>query len=302
MPIPFSWLAPWGIRTKRTAFAAAVEQTGPQRNGAGPGFGHTPRRACPRERRSVLVWPGRCGYRHRELGILQGIGHSLTLTRREVTGLGDASSVDILGGRMGEHDQRMLAQIAKRSRLRVGDFVYTQGDPAQHFYIVESGRHPGVLSDASRPRAPVSYRGPGNLFGISHPAESGRRVTSAPALEASSIWAIANEDLDEVIRRLPSLASGIIKSLWSRLRDVTVLVESVATWPARLRLANFLLADRERQLGAGAAAPEGWTHETRADRLGCTRQTVTEALNEFARRGLDSRSTQTSVRHRSPPS
>ena len=149
---------------------------------------------------------------------------------------------------------------------------------------------------------PVSYRGPGNLFGISHPAESGRRVTSAPALEASSIWAIANEDLDEVIRRLPSLASGIIKSLWSRLRDVTVLVESVATWPARLRLANFLLADRERQLGAGAAAPEGWTHETRADRLGCTRQTVTEALNEFARRGLDSRSTQTSVRHRSPPS
>ena len=30
---------------------------------------------------------------------------------------------------------------------------------------------------------------------------------------------------------------------------------------------------------------EGWTHETIADRLGCTRQTVTEALNEFARKG-----------------
>ena len=30
---------------------------------------------------------------------------------------------------------------------------------------------------------------------------------------------------------------------------------------------------------------EGWTHESIADRLGCTRQTVTEALNEFARKG-----------------
>jgi CRP-like cAMP-binding protein len=89
-----------------------------------------------------------------------------------------------------------------------------------------------------------------------------------------------------VTRRLPALASGIIKSLASRLRDVMVVVESVATWPARLRIANFLLADRDRQQAAGSAAvKEGWTHESIADRLGCTRQTVTEALNEFARKG-----------------
>jgi CRP-like cAMP-binding protein len=130
-----------------------------------------------------------------------------------------------------------------------------------------------------------TYRGPGDLFGISHIAESGRRITSAQALEPSAIWAIANEDLEEMTRRLPTLASGIIKSLSLRLRDVMVLIESVATLPARLRVANFLLASRDGQRGAGAAVKEGWTHESIADRLGCTRQTVTEALNELARKG-----------------
>jgi len=198
--------------------------------------------------------------------------------------LGNASSVDVLGG-MTTDDQRMLALIATRRRLRAGDFVYIQGDPAQHFYIVESGRVRVFYQTPAGREPTVTYRGPGNLFGISHLAQGGRRVTSAQALEPSAIWAIANEDIDEVTRRFPALASAIIKSLSSRLRDVMVLVESVATWPARLRVANFLLADRERHQGAGPAVRAGWTHETIADRLGCTRQTVTEALNEFARKG-----------------
>jgi len=183
---------------------------------------------------------------------------------------------------MAAHDQRMLAEIAKRRRLRSRDFVYTQGDPAEHFFIVASGRVRVFYQTPAGREPTVTYRGPGNLFGISHLAERGRRVTSAQALEPSVIWAIANEDLDEVTLRLPVLASAIIKSLSSRLRDVMVLVESVATQPARLRVANFLLADRGRQQGP---VREGWTHEAIADRLGCTRQTVTEALNEFARKG-----------------
>jgi CRP-like cAMP-binding protein len=200
-----------------------------------------------------------------------------------MTDLSDASSVDVLGG-MAMDEQRVLAHVAKRRRLRAGAFVYTQGDPARHFYIVESGRVRVFYQTPSGREPTVIYRGRGHLFGISHLAESGRRVTSAQALEASVIWAIANEDLDEVTQRLPTLASGIIKSLALRLRDVMVLVESVATWPARLRIANFLLADRDRQQATGAAVKEGWTHERIADRLGCTRQTVTEALNEFARK------------------
>jgi len=96
------------------------------------------------------------------------------------------------------------------------------------------------------------------------------------------IWAIAHQDLDVLTRRLPTLASGIIKALALRLRDVMVLVESVATWPVPLRVANFLLANRGRPGMAGAV---DWTHESIADLLGCARQTVTKTLNEFARAG-----------------
>jgi hypothetical protein len=70
-----------------------------------------------------------------------------------------ASSVDVLKGLTIE-DQRRLARIATKRRFRPGAFLYTQGDRAQHFYIVESGRvrifskrRPG----ASR-RSPIAVR------------------------------------------------------------------------------------------------------------------------------------------------
>ena len=203
--------------------------------------------------------------------------------RTTVTAVGVGSPGGVLAG-MTAADRGLLARIAARRRLRASDFLYTQGDPAEHFYIVESGRVRVFYQTPTGREPTVILRGPGDLFGISHLAEGGHRVTSAQALEPSAIWAISNDDLDELTRRLPILASRIIKSLATRLREVMVLVESVATWPARLRVANFLVANLDPQEKAGGTI-RGWTHESVADRLGCTRQTVTEALNEFARKG-----------------
>jgi CRP-like cAMP-binding protein len=201
-----------------------------------------------------------------------------------MTDSGGTSSVDVLAG-LGTEDRKVLARVARRLRLRASASVYSLGDPAQHFFIVESGRVRVFYHSPAGREPTVTYRAAGDLFGISHLAAGGRRITSAQAVEPSVIWAIANSDLTEVTRRLPALASGIIKALALRLRDVMVLVESVATWPVRLRVANFLLANRHLHERQGTVVKQGWTHETIADLLGCTRQTVTEALNEFARAG-----------------
>jgi CRP/FNR family transcriptional regulator, cyclic AMP receptor protein len=201
-----------------------------------------------------------------------------------MTNSGGTSSLDVLAG-LGTQDRKVLARVARRLRLRAGASVYSHGDLAQHFYIVESGRVRVFYHSPAGREPTVSYRAAGDLFGISHLAEGGRRITSAQAVEPSVIWAIANSDLADVTRHLPALATGIIKALALRLRDVMVLVESVATWPVRLRVANFLLANRDSQERQGPVVKQGWTHETIADLLGCTRQTVTEALNEFARAG-----------------
>src|SRR5262245_49028167 len=47
------------------------------------------------------------------------------------TGFDDASSVDVLG-RLPADERKTLEGIAKRRRLRAGDFVYTQGDAVEH--------------------------------------------------------------------------------------------------------------------------------------------------------------------------
>jgi signal-transduction protein with cAMP-binding, CBS, and nucleotidyltransferase domain len=109
------------------------------------------------------------------------------------TGFDGASSVDVLGG-LPADERRTLERIAKRRRLRAGDFLYTQGDAVEHFYIVESGRVRVFYQTPAGREPTVTYRGPGDLFGISSLAGSDRRVPSAQALEPSVIWAIANQD------------------------------------------------------------------------------------------------------------
>ncbi len=159
-----------------------------------------------------------------------------------MTDFGGTSSLDVLAG-LGTEDRKALA------RVRV-------------FYHSPAGREPTV-----------SYRAAGDLFGISHLAEGGRRITSTQAVEPSVIWAIANSDLVEVARRLP--APGIRDHKGARIAPprCQVLVESVATWPVRLRVANFLLASRDSQERQGTVVKQGWTHETIADLLACTGQT-----------------------------
>src|SRR5262249_18182101 len=123
---------------------------------------------------------------------------------------------------------------------------YMQGDAVEHFYIVESGRVRVFYQTPAGREPTVTYRGPGDLFGISSLAGGDRRVPSAQALEPSVIWAIANQDLDVLTSRLPALASGIIKALALRLRDIMVLVESVAN--------HVSLGRRARRQTAGLGA------------------------------------------------
>jgi CRP/FNR family transcriptional regulator len=191
----------------------------------------------------------------------------------------------VLGG-LTLAERRRFASFAERLTVPRRTLLFSQGDVGQHFYLVESGSV-RVFYHARMGREPtIGYCHPGQLFGLAELSAAGRRVASAEAAEASSVWAIENRRLRDIAVRIPSLSLRIIEALSLRLRAVTLLMESVVTLPVGERVANFLLAHAKPQPARPGAVVRAGTHEDIADMLGCTRPTVTEVLNDLARAGL----------------
>jgi CRP-like cAMP-binding protein len=135
----------------------------------------------------------------------------------------------------------------------------------------------------------VGYWHPDDFFGLGGICADGFRITCADAVTACRILRIPYAELPQVTLRSPNLSLHLIRALSSRLRWVTIMMQAALTLPARARLAHFLLhraKARGKPTKEGILIDEGWTHQAIADMLGCTRQTVTEVLNEFVGEGL----------------
>jgi CRP/FNR family transcriptional regulator len=194
------------------------------------------------------------------------------------------SGLDVLAG-LTANDRRLLQSLATRAAVPPGRMVFTQGDPGQHFYLVESGEVRIFYHSPTGREPTIAYCRRGDLFGLAEISAGGRRSASAETMTPSVIWTIPNRRLATITTRLPRLALRVIQVLSLRLRAVTLQMQAIVTLPVRLRVANFLLAHAE-PAPQGTAVTGQWTHEAIADMLGCTRQTVTEVLNELARSSL----------------
>jgi CRP-like cAMP-binding protein len=83
-----------------------------------------------------------------------------------------------------------LEQIAKISRLRdfkPGDIIFRQGDPAQHIYLVSSGKVSLEICAAGSGCKPILTLGPGELLGWSAVLEQTCFTGRARAVEASRL-------------------------------------------------------------------------------------------------------------------
>lgn len=200
--------------------------------------------------------------------------------------LGVVSSFDVLAA-LSTHDRAFLRSVSTRMRFSARARVFNQGELSRHFYILESGCVRVFYHGPNGRELTIGYCYPGDLFGLAELASDNRRIASAETVAQSVVWSIRNVDLDRIIRTLPALARRIVDALSLRLRSVGLLLQSVMTLPVRLRVAKFLLACAQLEPARRSpVAKGGWTHEDIANMLGCTRQTVTEALNEFERSGL----------------
>ncbi len=142
---------------------------------------------------------------------------------------------------LGPTERRSVADACQRIVLARGERLYSEGDPCESFFIVESGRI-RVFREAPGGRSQVVHQmGPRQSFAEAAVFGGGRFPASAEAAEASVVIAVAKEPFLRELRRTPAVAERIIASLSMWIHRLLDRVEELTRGSAASRLAHFVV-------------------------------------------------------------
>jgi CRP/FNR family transcriptional regulator, cyclic AMP receptor protein len=170
-----------------------------------------------------------------------------------------------------------------------GSFLFHQGEPSGHVYIVTHGEV-AIVSPA-RGGSEQVHRiiGPGQLFGELALLSSGRRTAGARATRPSTVWAIDRDAFWAFLDATPPAQSALLRQVVALLADREAMIDDLLSLDVRGRLAKALLGLAERHGkpdGGAVRIPVRLTHRDLAGMVGASRENVSRALVAFRRRGF----------------
>jgi len=170
---------------------------------------------------------------------------------------------------------------------RKGQIVYTQGEPADSVFYIQSGKVRKTVVSEQGKEAVVALLGAGDFFGEGCLTGQPLRLATVSAMTESVIVRIAKADIIRVIHEEPAFAEVFIAHLLSRNSRVEEdlvdqLFNSSEKRLARvlLLLANFGKESRPEPVIAKIS------QETLAEMIGTTRSRVSHFMNKFRELGL----------------
>jgi CRP/FNR family transcriptional regulator, cyclic AMP receptor protein len=170
---------------------------------------------------------------------------------------------------------------------REGQIVYTQGEPANSVFYIQSGKVRKTVVSEQGKEAVVALLGTGDFFGEGCLTGEPLRLATVSAMTECVIVRIAKADIIRVIHKEPAFAELFIAHLLSRNSRVEEdlvdqLFNSSEKRLARvlLLLANFGKEGRPEPILAKIS------QETLAEMIGTTRSRVSHFMNKFRELGL----------------
>lgn len=210
---------------------------------------------------------------------------------REIMDFHHGTSVASTGGMTSRplfspEDRAALLSVARPERLRSRQYVYHQGDPARSVYLIDSGMMKlARLTDDAREMI-LEFLGPGEVFGAVDFLDRPVTEEFAQALEPTTVQVIRRADFEALAERRPTLLVAVSRMLGRRSRSFVARLADMVSKDARHRLADLLcgLADHFGvPTDGGVVFPGRLTHVDLGNYIGSARETVTEALSDFAR-------------------
>jgi len=169
-----------------------------------------------------------------------------------------------------------------RREYLTGESIFSQGDPANAVFYIQSGKVDLTIVSTSGKEAVIAHLPEGSFFGEAALAGEPHRISSASALQSSSIVRIDKTAMLGLLQREQEFAQRFSEHLLARnIRMQADLVDHLFNSSEKrlarllMMMANFGQDSKPVQVIAKIS------QETLADMIGTTRSRVSFFLNRF---------------------
>src|SRR5207253_6561150 len=154
-------------------------------------------------------------------------------------------------------------------------------------YLIASGKVKISLSGEKGREIILSVLGPGEFFGEMSLLDGEPRSASVISQTQSQFYILNRDTFDDFVRRSPQTGLKILAEMSRRLRHADEVIGNLALLDVYGRVAHTLL-ELSRKEGVqredGILIDNRPTQQEIAAMVGTSRETVSRALNDFARR------------------
>lgn len=182
-----------------------------------------------------------------------------------------------------------LARVAVPRHYASGQMIFSEGDPCEGLYVVESGAVKIFKSSPSGREQVLTIEGPGASVAELPVFDGGNYPASAVAAAESTLLLIRKKDIHALCIQHPEVALKVLRVVSSRLRRLVGIVEELSFTTVRHRLGTFLLREAE---GKGRQTPRGVefnfssSHQELAAHIGTVRELVSRNLSRLQAEGI----------------
>lgn len=188
-----------------------------------------------------------------------------------------------------EKELAAVAALAKPRKYAKEDVIFHADEPGDVFFLIQSGAVKVTMISPEGKEIILSMLGPGDFFGEMALLDDQPRSASVVATEPLEVLTIWRADFLQILAENFSIARKVLAELSRRLRHASYRIESLATMDVYGRLARFFL-DLAREQGTvldnGYVAVVRPTHQSIANMIGTSRETVSRLIHDLMEKNL----------------
>ena len=182
-----------------------------------------------------------------------------------------------------------LSEIMYEQRVSSGSYLYWEGDPADKWYFIKSGRVRITKSSGDGKQIILYLFREGDMFGQVDPYHRSNHFFNAEALDDVTVGVIQQDDLEVLLWRYGDLAVEFMKwmGLMHRLtqakfRDLIMFGKPGALCSLLIRLSNTYGEERHDRI----VITQKFTNAELGDMIGATRECVNRLLGDLRKKNV----------------
>lgn len=183
-----------------------------------------------------------------------------------------------------ERELGMLADRALSRQYQPGEMIFSEGDPCEGLYVVQTGSVKIFNTSASGREQVLHIEKAGHTLAELPVFDGGNYPASTAAVDPCTLLFISKKDFRALCLERPEMSLKVLKVVSLRLRQLVGIIEELSFTTVRNRLASWLLQqakEKGQKTTRGIEFGLSINNQELAFQIGTVRELVSRNLSHF---------------------